>query len=74
MIIKLIYKCKQPKLLTQNVPKQNHISIHNPVYEPNFELKTETEKEEPSLYQDLDPKYGSGYDQITDEYLEIVND
>ena len=64
VLITLLYRCTKNK----NIPKQNHISIHNPIYQPNFEL----ENGEPSLYQDVNPKYE--YDKITDDYLEVVNE
>jgi hypothetical protein len=71
VLITLLYRC----IKNRNLPKQTHISIHNPVYQPNFEFETENGdiiKTEPSLYQDVDPRYE--YDQISDNYLEIIND
>ena len=66
VLITLLYRCIKNK----NVPKQNHISIHNPVYQPNFE--NEHQNPEPSLYKDIDPRYE--YDQLKDDYLEICNE
>ena len=65
MFITLINKCIKKKL-----PIQNHLSIHNPVYEPDFE--NESQIQEPSLYNNLDPTYKC--DTLTGEYLEIVRD
>ena len=61
MLIALINRC----IKQRNIPKQNHISIHNPVYEPNFE----NEPPELSLYNDVMPNYDDNND-----YLEIVKD
>ena len=83
MLIKLINKCNQPKLPIQNLPQQNHISISNPVYEPNFENQDQyqnenqdqsqnenkNKNERASLYNDIDPAYG--YDAVT---YDAVND
>ena len=62
ILITLLYRC----IKSRNIPKQNHISIHNPVYDP------EHQTQDPTLYKDVDPRYE--YDKITDEYLEIVNE
>ena len=52
------------------MPKQNHISIHNPVYQPGFENVVE----EPSLYQDVDNTYVIEEPEYNVDYLEITND
>ena len=67
MFITLINKCKNKKL-----PIQNHLSIHNPVYEPDFENENESQIQEPSLYNNLDPNYKC--DTVSGEYLDIVRD
>ena len=58
----LLCRCTKKR----NILKQNHISINNPVYQPEFK-----NVDEPSLYQDIDtnvietPEYNVDYLEIT---------
>ena len=60
----LLYRC----IKTKNIQRKPNFSIHNPVYQPDFD----TENNEPTLYQDVDPQYNDNYIEIQESNTNYV--